>query len=78
MTRYPNPLAGLVGLIARAFATLDERDSGWRRAPTIVRSRSSARHMSGTSTQRAKTASTPETQKQQASLAEEQKTPLPR
>ena len=47
MTRYPNPFASFIGLIARAFATLDERDNGgWRRGSTIALPRSRARHRS--------------------------------
>lgn len=51
MTRYPNPFAAVIELIARAFATLDERDNGgWRRGSTIALPRSRARRRSSAPT----------------------------
>jgi hypothetical protein len=79
MTRYPNPFRAFAGLIANAFAALDERDhGGWRRPISVVPSRSRARRLSRTPTTQAKTTSPSDPAEQKARAIDESETMLRR
>lgn len=75
MTRYPNPFAAFVGSIAKAFATLGDRDNtGWRRTLAAVPSRSRARQLSRTPTPQAEVTSPSDSAEQSARPLEKSET----
>ena len=75
MTRYPNPFAAFVELIAKAFAPLADRDyAAGRRAFVVLRTRSRARDLSTSQAPRAKATSTPHRAEQGARPIEKSET----
>lgn len=75
MTRYPNPFAAVVELIARAFAPLAHRDyAAGRHAFVVLRPHSRARDLSTSQAPRAKATSTPHGAEQGARPIEKSET----